>query len=83
MLRGTHKEELYNALKISDLSLVISTKKINWKFSKNNSNKISMITSYVKINEYIRKNIANIDLILIMSNANTKNIVEHIRNEKG
>ena len=29
MLRGTHKEELYNALKISDLSLVISTKNIN------------------------------------------------------
>ena len=44
--------------------------------------KISMIASYVKINEYIRKNIANIDLILIMSNVNTKNIVEHIRNEK-
>jgi hypothetical protein len=41
-----------------------------------------MVTSYVKINQYIRKNIANIDLILIMSNVNTKNIVEHIRNEK-
>ena len=82
MLRGAHKEELYNALKISDLSLVISTKKIDWKFSKNNNNKISMIASYAKINEYIRKNITNIDLILIMSNVNTKNIVEHIRNEK-
>ena len=82
MLRGTHKEELYSALKISDSSLVISTKKINWKFNKNNNNKISMITSYVKINDYIRKNITNIDLILIMSNVNTKNIVEHIRNEK-
>jgi hypothetical protein len=82
MLRGIHKEELYNSLKISDLSLVISAKKINWKFNKNNNNKISMIISYVKINEYIRKNIANIDLILIMSNVSTKNIVKHIRNEK-
>ena len=77
MIRGTHKEELYKALKTSDLSLVISGKKIKWEFNKKNNNRIFMISSYLKINKYIRENADNIDLILIMSNTDTKNIIKY------
>tara|TARA_B100000029_G_C17600838_1_gene965702 strand:- start:343 stop:1671 length:1329 start_codon:yes stop_codon:yes gene_type:complete len=79
MIRGTHKDELYKALILSDISFVIASKKVNWKFS-NTDKKISMIDSLKGINEHIHKNLKKFDLILIMSNVDTKEIVKSIKN---
>ncbi|MEC9205831.1 MAG: UDP-N-acetylmuramate:L-alanyl-gamma-D-glutamyl-meso-diaminopimelate ligase [Pseudomonadota bacterium] len=79
MLQGIHKKELYKSLQMSDLSLVFSNKKIEWKFEKRKGSKITMTDSFSMINKYIKKNIKNIDLILIMSNADTKNIIKSIK----
>lgn len=77
MIRGTHKDELYKALNSSDMNLVIASKKVNWKFT--NNNKIFMIDSLEKIKDYIKNNLNNFDLILIMSNVDTKEIVKYIK----
>tara|TARA_B100000586_G_C20048615_1_gene400978 strand:- start:305 stop:1129 length:825 start_codon:yes stop_codon:yes gene_type:complete len=79
MLQGVHRNDLFNALKISDLSLVVSNKKLDWKFSNEKNKKITMLNSYQKINKYVKENINNIDLILIMTNADSKNILKYIK----
>ncbi len=79
MLQGVHKKELYQTLQTSDSGLFFSSKRISWKFDTGKGKKIKMVNSFLKIKEYIFKNIKNIDLILIMSNADTKNIIKNIK----
>ena len=78
MIQGVHKKNLYNALSKSNISLVVKKRSIKWSFSGNN-NKIFVIDSCSKITDYIKSHIGSIDVILIMSNGNTDNIIKAIK----
>ena len=79
MRLGVHDAQLVPSLKESDRALVL-TKFKSLKRLIGNNIKINVIETEAQIREYLdREN--NFDVVLVLSNRNTKNILRYIKNE--
>ncbi len=78
MKLGIHDDEISSSLKRSDKTIVITQLKPLKRRLKNNI-KINVIETEAQIGDYLH-NEENFDIILILSNRNTENIVRYIRN---
>ena len=76
---GVHNNSLLSSLKHSNLVLLVTNnRELNRYFS--NNIKINVIECESQIGEYL-SNEKKFDNILILSNKNTKNVIEYIKNE--
>ena len=78
MKLGVHDADISSALKKSDKTLVL-TKLNSLKRQLKNNIKINVIETEAQIRDYLH-NENNFDIILILSNRNTENILRYIRN---
>ena len=78
MKLGTHDEDISSSLKKSDKTIVLTQIKSLKRLLKNNI-KINVIETEAQIRDYLH-NEHNFDIILILSNRNTENILRYIRN---
>ena len=79
MRLGVHDAQLVPSLKESDRALVL-TKFKSLKRLIGNNIKINVIETEAQIREYLDKE-NNFDIVLVLSNRNTKNILRYIKNE--
>ena len=78
MILGTHNNKLMSSLKRSD-KVIVLTKKREIKNILRNNIKINVIESESQIRDYLVSGDI-FDIILILSNKNTENIIKHIKN---
>ena len=78
MKLGIHDDEISSSLKKSDKTIVLTQLKPLKRRLKNNI-KINVIETEAQIGDYLH-NENNFDIILILSNRNTENILRYIRN---
>ena len=78
MILGTHNNKLMSSLKRSD-KVIVLTKKREIKNILRNNIKINVIESESQIRDYLVSGDI-FDIILVLSNKNTENIIKHIKN---
>ena len=78
MILGAHNNKLMSSLKRSD-KVIVLTKKREIKNTLRNNIKINVIESESQIRDYLVSGDI-FDIILILSNKNTENIIKHIKN---
>ena len=78
MILGAHNNKLMSSLKRSD-KVIVLTKKREIKNILRNNIKINVIESESQIRDYLVSGDI-FDIILVLSNKNTENIIKHIKN---
>ena len=78
MILGAHNNKLMSSLKRSD-KVIVLTKKREIKNTLRNNIKINVIESESQIRDYLVSGDI-FDIILVLSNKNTENIIKHIKN---
>ena len=78
MRLGVHNDQLVPSLKKSDRVLVLTRFKPLKRLMGNNI-KINVIETEAQIREYLDKE-NNFDIVLVLSNRNTENILRYIKN---
>ena len=78
MRLGVHNDQLVPSLKKSDRVLVLTRFKPLKRLIGNNI-KINVIETEAQIREYLDKE-NNFDIVLVLSNRNTENILRYIKN---
>jgi len=76
MIAGTHKSELIDAFLEADDFFLYCKKDINWL---NPTENINFSTDLDKIIDEIKQSTEIVDIVILMSNGNTDNIIKKIK----